>query len=895
MVRAVVPSLLVAALLVLTPAIVFSGAITVYPPNALDTTATYQPSGHMGSLSGLDRMFVGQGDSVNLILLGSSYDSGDWLVLRTTRDGALIDSQPRLLITDPALSSTFTPRFIEWRAPYFYIYRIWPEFDSNSQWQYLRIRSDLSSPDLAPIPLVPNHTNYPAEIWSDTAEFWQIDWISPAYRVWLNTWPSGEQILDNVSLPGCGTYSPAIAANPQGLIVAARNYQDTTLLNTLVRRDGSVIVLDSVTFADSGTKTFRSFSIFPYHTDSALACWFERATDGTNLLRYYFLDATGAILPIMPREIVLPFLDLSFSRTHRFLLSGDTLTAVTRASGLEVAFYQFDISATQLLQATVVMDSLGPDYNHFGGCFLLGDRLHYYYLQFSRTSLYGNGYAPQELVISTLPPAAAINDRSLIFSASHLLEPWLTTDESGVEAFCRVADSGEYHLAHYRINDPTAPPISGPDEFGTGGLSGNPTVYSVDDRKVLLWDERLPDSGVVTSSSFENRAVLFDGEFPSQSDLTGQLILRKLPSTIYTGKRPLIAQIDSLLYVSHCTYYTSDDWSYRVNHRLRAIDLSTNTLTPLALRVICEGQADFFASKDTLLYIVPSTYCEEHDNTACYSHYESFEARYVVDTQVVRTTSFLSGGVGYYGPLYTSVTGTRSTGGQLLALNQPQQIWEFDDTDRAFHRRAYLSGLLTGILNYDQQCVLHPVETPNAHCVAALSMDNRSLRLLAFDRNWQFVDSTTIVPIGRPREFSNFVYDSSSGRICFAYSTWIADRYASHRIFFQSAKVDIVTDIPDDQPSLPRQFSLSQNYPNPFNPTTAIRFYLQSRTHTRLQIYNVLGELVATLVDAQMAAGQHELTWDGLSQKGLPAASGIYLYRLEAGDQATTRKMILLK
>lgn len=91
---------------------------------------------------------------------------------------------------------------------------------------------------------------------------------------------------------------------------------------------------------------------------------------------------------------------------------------------------------------------------------------------------------------------------------------------------------------------------------------------------------------------------------------------------------------------------------------------------------------------------------------------------------------------------------------------------------------------------------------------------------------------------------------------------------------------------------LPDHFELSQNYPNPFNPTTTIRFSIPVGTygHTSLRVYDVLGREVRTLVNENLQAGSYETTFDG---SGL--ASGVYFYRLQAGEFVSTKKLLLLK
>jgi len=94
----------------------------------------------------------------------------------------------------------------------------------------------------------------------------------------------------------------------------------------------------------------------------------------------------------------------------------------------------------------------------------------------------------------------------------------------------------------------------------------------------------------------------------------------------------------------------------------------------------------------------------------------------------------------------------------------------------------------------------------------------------------------------------------------------------------------------DDEEQIPAAFALEQNYPNPFNPATQIRYHLPEDARVRLEIYSVLGELVATPVDAHRQAGSHEISFDASH-----LSSGVYLYRLQAGDYVLTRKMMLVK
>jgi len=102
-----------------------------------------------------------------------------------------------------------------------------------------------------------------------------------------------------------------------------------------------------------------------------------------------------------------------------------------------------------------------------------------------------------------------------------------------------------------------------------------------------------------------------------------------------------------------------------------------------------------------------------------------------------------------------------------------------------------------------------------------------------------------------------------------------------------------VQEIPTEQ--LPSTFSLLQNYPNPFNPSTVIEFTVPQRGHVEITVYNLLGQRVNTLVDEPLPPGVYRTVWYGRDESGHYVATGIYFYRLLAGDFVATKKMVLLK
>jgi hypothetical protein len=93
----------------------------------------------------------------------------------------------------------------------------------------------------------------------------------------------------------------------------------------------------------------------------------------------------------------------------------------------------------------------------------------------------------------------------------------------------------------------------------------------------------------------------------------------------------------------------------------------------------------------------------------------------------------------------------------------------------------------------------------------------------------------------------------------------------------------------------PKPLTLFQNYPNPFNPSTIISFYLPAPGHVTLDIFDIQGRKIRTLIDAEKDPGTHDVIWNGTNDTGNTVASGVYYYRLVAGKKAITKKLILLR
>jgi hypothetical protein len=173
----------------------------------------------------------------------------------------------------------------------------------------------------------------------------------------------------------------------------------------------------------------------------------------------------------------------------------------------------------------------------------------------------------------------------------------------------------------------------------------------------------------------------------------------------------------------------------------------------------------------------------------------------------------------------------------------------------------------------------------NANLKPAPNGDN-TVALLHFTLNDQNLKTLEIVP---------FSAVNPNHELMYVYNEWINNvpNVQSLNPDFQGGSIALDSRIP--AANLPTEFALSQNVPNPFNPTTIVQYALPKDAQVNIAVYNVLGQHVKTLVNDMQRAGMQTVTWDGTDNSGSSVASGVYFYKIRAGDFSDTKKMVLLK
>ena len=120
-------------------------------------------------------------------------------------------------------------------------------------------------------------------------------------------------------------------------------------------------------------------------------------------------------------------------------------------------------------------------------------------------------------------------------------------------------------------------------------------------------------------------------------------------------------------------------------------------------------------------------------------------------------------------------------------------------------------------------------------------------------------------------------------------------------IIVSGGQLNVLTGTPpvnigeEEQNVLPENFIVSQNYPNPFNPLTHINYDLPATMNVEIVIYNTSGQIIKKLATSEQSAGSYTISWDGTDSSGNKVSSGVYYYRVKAGNHVINRKMTLLK
>ena len=142
------------------------------------------------------------------------------------------------------------------------------------------------------------------------------------------------------------------------------------------------------------------------------------------------------------------------------------------------------------------------------------------------------------------------------------------------------------------------------------------------------------------------------------------------------------------------------------------------------------------------------------------------------------------------------------------------------------------------------------------------------------------------------------IWPSSAGDLPYLYHKFTMDILSGQGLSEEDVfefMASLTSDIVQGNTEIPHQYQLIQNYPNPFNQMTMLTFLLKINVEVKLEIYNILGQKIKTLVNSHLQAGQHRYLWDGCNDSGIPVSSGVYIYRIKAAEFIKVKKMVLIR
>jgi hypothetical protein len=875
--------------LLLVSTICLANSITISPPVMLDTSAVYQASGALGSFIQPTNLHSALGDSSIFYCMTARDSSQSLVFVRTDLDGHVLDTIPRLLQTALAYASGYTlaPTEVRWVAPYFVVYgSVTSGSSSTKQPGYVRVTRQGEIVDAIPHVFVSgtpgiNLTVPGSAVWEkyQSGNGSALTWVISLYDL-----SSGTRLLNNVAVSLPSNWSYTQLGTEEGLYLAVCALDGTTILNRLIAVDGSVTVLDSI--SNSSPIPYRThFNGLQFDSDTALFFAVDSGWKGSPQIYYYFVtkvDSAGATslqsVPIPQSEI------RDCCREVRGTIQADTLILIETDAYTGLSrMLRVDVRQGVLLDVTPIRGQVAgsqvlESFSRLGSTGYLSGR-------------HSSDIVQLRFQISS--PQTSLDSTSVFRTADHRRFPSVVCDSAGALVYDQYIARGEMHLEFYRIRDVNHPLNFEHSTLMSGRKPYRPELQTLGTRKVLFWKEdatpSLPANRLDTV--FARCLAVLDADFPTDEQVSSAPQFGSVDQNYQL--RPTCVQVDTTMYFNYLSGYgTYDNWEWRTIFQLSSVNLQTSSMNSRSLGAYCGGWTALLPHGNSVEWIVSGYRCLSHTNVHCLLH-QGIWTFYCTDGQSTFCDS--STNMPYY-DVFSGDAVAVPWGDRFLValeaiskeLHTYTQLYTYEPTSGAFTPITIPDGPFPG-------GELHMVPLDGGICIFTYSGVPLQLTLWVFDLRWNLTEKTSIPLEGIPIEFSEFARIPGSTEIAFAYSSFITEKYASARVFFQTVKVDVTTAVDDQAGNNPAEFRLSQNYPNPFNASTVIEFSLAARSRASIEIYNILGQRVWSHQSEELAAGFHRVMWDGESDAGKKLSSGVYFCRLSSGHDTATRKLLLLK
>ncbi|MEW6411125.1 MAG: FlgD immunoglobulin-like domain containing protein [Candidatus Zixiibacteriota bacterium] len=875
-----------ASLVVLAPAVSSGNGldITLSAPSILDTTRLFYPVGDFDLVSPPYSEVYGaasRGRShvltvIYAVISGGSGAGNHWSLIRSDYDGNLIDTLPK--------PGNFAGNWYNFETvlssdSLFYVF-----FRDNTRATCYRIREDLTFVDDSPI-IVGESDDAEVSYHVEGHTLWTIstfDYDSVCVSVF--DFDLLAPIVENVKIGHRQLWS-SVASDK--LYMCTAPWDSAYFGAFYIDKSGTVTRLQNIKMDGFVKNNISCFSGLPCGADSALFFFFDEDSLGRDQFRYFYLSGSNLTNETEVCEIPLSLpLAAGVGGPYAYQMSGDTLVLISTNLSVSEEFVDYLVFALEngtLLQKNWVDYTIVPTAYQFL-TYTFSEGVGSYYL------IYQKGVHVMRLPFET--PFAETSHKQLFFNSGHLRRPSITHNVDEVLVVSEWQDTSAVCLKASLLKDLDRLTVYADRRLLTDGCRRlRPQLHRAAGKELLVWLEgpyalSTPSSSAssIAEYYYYHKATLFSGYLPKTTDMIDEAV--SLPPTPLLNRHSVCRTIGDTAYVG-----VAKNDLYRIGR----INVNTEALIGGLIDGNERGElGTLLVNNDTLLWLSGFDYCTEWEWFQCIYYFWGYNGIAIRNGQIIDKGTYHTPpySVEYYEfPWLSDLRSFVIMDGygvrDLPFLTEFGELREIDFESKELVLFKDLSCL-------GCEAAIYP--TVYGNVVVRYYASSRNIGVTVYDYWWNNVITTTTLTLeDQPIEFSEFVYLPDDRKVVFAYSAYVPEPYAAVRTFVRSIDFDYPTTAEEIQAELPAQFRLSQNYPNPFNPSCVIEYSLPKSCHTKIGVYNILGQKVTTLVDELKPAGNHSVEWNGTNQSGQPAASGIYFYKMEAGDYVGSKKMLLLK
>lgn len=879
-----VKSLIVLITILCTPA--SASVIHFDQPYQISTSTNRYPANGFGLIppSYPNAGFLSSEHERSLLLLNSSPGIAGWCAWKLDAQGELDSYGPLGVGLDESnpVSKTFLPITAVKSDSLYYIYgRVFTDRKYLVSFQVADAQLNVITP------LVVTENVVPAGAWrAGSTGLWITQSYGTNYQVHYLEHQSQELLLvtDTLSSRYTGRSGSGAIIVDSSLYISYET-DDSIIACDNVSSDGTINRIATVMGFQYTSRYAHNYIAHEINTDSILFCNLDPDDSGLLQAKYFLVDKNVANDTTSMHQVSFPLSPPHDNIRYTTSLVTDYLYIapthwITNAYQLKFNWR----TASQVDSSTIATSPYRTRWKSIGMRIVNGRGQH---LLIDSTDICLLEYSVDE-------PSIDNNMNSIYEHAAYYRSPTMMHDGNNVILYSQRSSENQVVLEGRNLN--VSGEITVVDSFVVippNRKVYRPALYRDDSVNTLLWYEDVTafDPAVPADTSFLIKVVQFEGSFPTTEELANEQDVDYAPRSY--DFRPAFVTIEDYLYIGALRWLYTPYYNDGHRVRLSRLDKRTGLTDQTNFNLRSNGEIGLLGANDTLIVLRSWYDCAESSGPNldyCLRWRGGYSKVYFHEFQNP-WSEFL-----YYSDnVSTARANTRlwtDANGVIMVAGLTKEVYAAPINSAQFTKVADLSHIVSP---YGSGAELYPVAVGEYNCVLAMTADRLTSGLILFNRDWELVDSATIPTFGFPVEFSEIIPISSSNELVFAYSTYLPQDFASAQVFVQKVRLDITTDVEEDVPPLPSEFTLEQNYPNPFNPSTTIAFSLPTKSTVTLEVFNILGQRVKILHSGNLSAGRHAVIWDGKNSSRSDVSSGIYIYKLTTGEFVQSRKMILLK